>query len=134
MTTTIILGPPGTGKTTTLIGLLSEYLEKGVLPSKIGFLSFTKQATEEAKGRAMTKFGLGKDDLPYFRTIHSLAFRQLGMNPRQVMGWRHYKELGKTLGIEMSGYVNQEEGDAYGLPIGDRLLFIDGLSRVRCQT
>ncbi len=133
MKTTILLGPPGTGKTTSLINLLSEYLERGIKPSRIGFLSFTKQATEEAKGRAMARFGFKSEDLPYFRTLHSLSFRELGMRPSQVMGREHYKKLGKALGIEIGGYSNQEEGDAYGLPTGDRLLFLSNLARVRCE-
>lgn len=133
MKTTILLGPPGTGKTTSLINLLSEYLDRGIKPSRIGFLSFTKQATEEAKGRAMARFGFKEQDLPYFRTLHSLAFRQLGMNTKQVMARAHYKELGKRLGVEIAGFTN-EEGDTFGLPKGDRLLFISGLARVRCES
>lgn len=96
-------------------------------------MSFTKQATEEARGRAMARFGFKESDLPYFRTLHSLAFRQLGMNTKQVMGRIHYKELAKRLGVEITGFAN-EEGDTYGLPKGDRLLFISGLARVRCES
>lgn len=134
MKTTILLGPPGTGKTTSLINLLSEYLDRGIKPNRIGFLSFTKQATEEARGRAMARFGFKENDLPYFRTLHSLAFRQLGMNTKQVMGRAHYKELGKRIGVEIAGTSNPEDGDAYGLPKGDRLLFLSGLARVRCES
>lgn len=131
--TTILLGPPGTGKTTKLINLMSEYLAKGVKPEKIGFMSFTKQATEEARGRAMIRFGLKAEDLPYFRTLHSLCFSQLGMSPSRVMGRSHYRELSKVLGIEIGSPNYQDEGEALGLPKGDRLLFLSGLSRVRCE-
>ena len=40
----IILGPPGTGKTSTLLGLLEEELDRGTCPEDIGFFTFTKQA------------------------------------------------------------------------------------------
>ena len=40
--TQIILGPPGTGKTSTLLGLLEEELDRGTCPEDIGFFTFTK--------------------------------------------------------------------------------------------
>ena len=43
----IILGPPGTGKTSTLLGLLEEELDRGTCPVDIGFFTFTKQAVQE---------------------------------------------------------------------------------------
>ena len=64
---TIVLGPPGTGKTTTLLNEVDMYL-KQTDPDKIGYFSFTQKAAYEARDRAMLKFNLSEDDLPYFRT------------------------------------------------------------------
>ena len=74
--TQIILGPPGTGKTSTLLGLIEDELEKGTAPDRIGFFTFTKKAVNEGKERAILRFDLSNRDLPFFRTLHSLAFRQ----------------------------------------------------------
>ena len=91
---TIVLGPPGTGKTTTLLNKVDSYL-KETDPDKIGYFAFTQKAAYEARDRAMKQFNYTEDDLPYFRTLHSLAFRKLGLKKDQVMQPRHYKDLGK---------------------------------------
>ena len=69
--TQVILGPPGTGKTTTLLELIEKELEQGTQPTDIGFFTFTRKAVNEGKERAMTKFGVSNKELPYFRTLHS---------------------------------------------------------------
>ena len=88
---TIVLGPPGTGKTTTLLNLLEDYLKK-TNPNRIGYFAFTQKAANEARERAMDRFNLSEDDLPYFRTLHSLAFRVLGLRKENVMQRRHYED------------------------------------------
>ena len=81
---TIVLGPPGTGKTTTLLNKVDDYL-KQTDPDKVGYFAFTQKAAYEAKDRAIKKFNLEEDDLPYFRTLHSLAFRRLGIKKESVV-------------------------------------------------
>ena len=98
---TIVLGPPGTGKTETLLTKVEEYL-KETDPDKIGYFAFTQKAANEARDRAIKKFNLTEDDLPYFRTLHSLAFRRLGLKKENVMQPYHYKDLGETLKLPLS--------------------------------
>ena len=97
---TIVLGPPGTGKTTTLLNKVDDYL-KETDPDKVGYFAFTQKAAYEARDRAIKKFNLTEDDLPYFRTLHSLAFRKLGLKKENVMQRRHYVDLGKKLGLKV---------------------------------
>ena len=96
----IILGPPGTGKTTTLLDLVDKFIQQGIRPKQIGYFSFTKKAAKEAATRAADKFSLDlENDLDNFRTLHSFAFAQLGMTKEKMMGWEDYKEFGQKCGI-----------------------------------
>ena len=42
-----VLGPPGTGKTMTLLNEVNNYLVKGVPLNKIGYFAFTRKAAAE---------------------------------------------------------------------------------------
>ena len=76
---TKIFGPPGTGKTTTLIKLLKEAVANGISPREIGFFSFTNFSTKVARQRVKAEFpNLDIDeDFDGFRTLHSLAYQTL---------------------------------------------------------
>ncbi len=93
------LGPPGTGKTQTLLGEVERLIKAGTRPDRIGFMSFTRQAVNEAVARTKKD----PDEVPYFRTIHSLCFRLCGLSTSAVMGHAEYAELGEKLGLELSG-------------------------------
>ena len=108
---TIIYGPPGTGKTHTLLGHIEKFLET-TDPDKIGYFTFSKNAAIEGKERATIKFKLSFDDLPYFQTLHSFCFNQLGLSKDQVMKEKHYKDLGEKMGIEIEGTQQDEDHDS----------------------
>ena len=65
----IILGPPGTGKTTTLLRIVEDALSRGISPERIAYLAFTRQAANEAKERAMIQFGFDEARFPF--SVHS---------------------------------------------------------------
>jgi len=127
----IILGPPGTGKTTALLELVEQELDKGIPPDRIGFISFTRRAAEEARHRAQSKFRLGATELPWFRTIHSLCFAALGLSSSEVLEGKKLAEFGDAVGMNISSFISMDDGMSFGFTQGDRCLFMDNLARVK---
>lgn len=99
------IGPPGTGKTTTLLGEVEKFINAGARPDRIGFMSFTRQAVNEAIARTRRK----PEEVPYFRTIHSLCFRLCGLSTTSVMGQDEYRDLGDALGLELTGSFDRRK-------------------------
>lgn len=129
----IYFGPPGTGKTTTLLGHLERHLKDGVAPEQIAFLTFTRRARLEATSRVEEVLGIRARDLPYFRTIHSMAFRALGLKDGDVMGRKQLAAFGEGMGVTF-GDISASEHAAEGVASqskGDHLLALDNLSRLR---
>jgi len=129
-----IFGPPGTGKTTTLLNMVDGALESGIQPMDIAFLAFTKKAATEAKERAAARFNLDpKHDLFNFRTLHSLALTMSDIRGDQVMQNENYKELSNVTGVSLSGSNSSNFDD--DLPSvnksSDPVLGVINLARLR---
>ena len=130
----IVVGPPGTGKTTKLLSLVEQYLASGVPPDKIGYFAFTRRAANEAVERACEKFKLVKRDLPYFRTLHSLAFMQIGISHSQILTQSKYKEISDWLKIgNFYGQMDQADSPFKDYGYGDKFLEIINMSRILQQ-
>src|ERR1700761_420265 len=128
-----IFGPPGTGKTTRLLNEVANYLARGFQPEEIGFVSFTRQAAEEAKSRAHVRFGFSRKRLLNFRTLHSMAFGMLALNRESVIKTEHYQEIARACGFEVSARaarMNSEEGLWIGATRGDKILFLENMARI----
>ena len=105
-----VFGPPGSGKTTFLLNIVETELESGVPPNWMGYFAFTRKAANEAKERAIAKFPHlnPETDFPWFRTLHSLAFKCLGVGSKDIMKPEHYYEFAKQAGLEIAVDADEE--------------------------
>ncbi|HUD11314.1 MAG TPA: UvrD-helicase domain-containing protein, partial [Candidatus Saccharimonadia bacterium] len=126
----IILGPPGCGKTTALLSIVDEELARGTPPDRIAFVTFTRRAAEEAISRAVEKFKLARTAFPYFKTLHAHCYKQLGIRSGDVMNTNKLAEFGDFAGVKITGRWS-EDGTLNGFELGDRILFMENLARVR---
>lgn len=96
-------GPPGTGKTRTLVDICEDELGRGRSPWEIIFCSFTRAAATEARDRARLRFGGDSADYRWFATEHSICFRLLGLKRDQVFAQRQLGEFGKRYNYDFTG-------------------------------
>ena len=87
-------------------------MEQGTLPLNIGYFAFTRKAATEAKERAVVKFPhlQGNSDFPWFRTLHSLAYRCLGVKQNDMMSPEHFREFAKLARLTLTVEESDEEG------------------------
>ena len=127
-----VIGPPGTGKTRSLLQTVQKAIDEGISLDNIGYFAFTRKAANEARDRFLAdNVGLTKKDLPYFQTLHSFAFNQLGLKEENVMQEEHYKKIGDTCGIQIK-YANHETNQWNGIFSSDsEYLTLINLAKVR---
>lgn len=122
----LVLGAPGTGKTTRLLRRAEEAIDTGTSPERVAFCAFTRAASNEAALRAGQLFALPDDALPYFRTLHSLCFKELGLDHSDVVNEQHLEEFSDIVGETLTGELLE---DSSTRRTGDLLLTIDNYAR-----
>ncbi len=105
--TEIIFGAPGCGKTTHLLNILEKELQTHS-PDKIAFVSFTKQGAYEGLTRALEKFNIEEDQFKYFRTIHSICFKELRKTKYDMVSRQDYLKFSKAMNMKFIGYYTEE--------------------------
>lgn len=110
-----IIGVPGGGKTTYILNTMTKLItDKKIHPSNICYITFTKSAASDAKSRIMKLMPcFFNDDFIYFRTMHSLAFRSIGLSKDAVLKKNDYKIICDKVGIEyeLDDNINNPEND-----------------------
>lgn len=128
---TACYGPPGTGKTFFCVNEVRRYLATPESsPQRIVFVSFTRKAAYEARERVKQEFGFEDDDMPYFCTLHSLAYRMAGLSRFDVMNDFTWKQFAKETGFDIrrTDHSSIDEGEFEG---DDELLHIYNVARAK---
>ncbi len=122
--TEIILGPPGTGKTTELLNILDKTL-KSFPPETISFISFTRKAANEAAFRVCERFQMEREQIPLFRTMHSIAYEYLNMKGNRIVSTKDYFKIAKQAGTFISfSDKSNDRANPEGMAPGNKMLAI----------
>lgn len=97
----VLLSQAGSGKTRRLIDEVSKELETR-RPEEIAFVTFTRKGAEEGLHRVCSKLMLEPDELPYFRTLHSLTFHALNYKANQMFGRLDQRKFNKAYGYNVN--------------------------------
>lgn len=97
----VFLANAGSGKTSRLMRVVGDEL-KTRRPEEIAFVTFTRKGASEGLSRACSLYGYTPDDLPYFRTLHSLTFHALGLKGNQMFNKIHERRFNKEFGYELN--------------------------------
>ena len=127
-----VIGPPGTGKTFTLINIVREHVKMGVQTEKIAFLTFTNNAADEARKRVLEAFPeKTRMDFPHFSTLHKLASSLGGLMGKGVLNSEVLLQFDSKIGMEVVWMKQGDPQSAEERP-DHTALSIQSFARGRC--
>lgn len=90
-----------THNTRRLIEEVSKELETR-RPEELAFVTFTRKGAEEGLRRVCSKLMYEPEDLPYFRTLHSLTFHAMNLKANQMFGRLDQRKFNKEYGYNVN--------------------------------
>jgi superfamily I DNA/RNA helicase len=103
-------GPPGTGKTTTLMEVLADEIDSGVDPESIAGLTYRKNMAEEFREKAAEVVGRSVED-GWYRTTHSACYRLLDLSKDDVVDSDALRDFCEAHGYGWGGGVADADTD-----------------------
>jgi superfamily I DNA/RNA helicase len=98
----VYLAAAGAGKTSALMDEMAVLL-KTYRPDEIAFVTFTRKGVANGIERALQANPyLAADDLVYFRTLHALCFRELGLGHADIVTQKDIAEFNRLWDFKLS--------------------------------
>lgn len=121
------IGGAGTGKTSLMKQTAEKALarpEMGGNPFALGYSSFTRAARLEAAVRCGTAWGYAPEELMergWFRTAHSVCFKQLGVSRGEMISGNKDDEkwVSEAIGSDVAFAVSEDEEGGVAIYQGD---------------
>ena len=127
MSRTVVIGPPGTGKTSYLIGrvgpdgdvapgIVLELISQGIEPEQIAFVSYSRAAVREARDRVVKCTGIDAHRWRNFATLHSAWARRLNLGREAYLTRADLKAFASETGYPVSPFdADSDDGET---PLG----------------
>lgn len=117
------IGGAGTGKTRLILDRLSSAKrDMGLSVSEIGFATFTRAGRAEIASRASEAWEVDTDALEWFRTAHSIAYRQCGIEEGQLIQGKDGDDwMSRVLGGKVNTRVDQRGEQTYVYGVDDAI-------------
>ena len=71
-------------------------------PEEVAFVTFTRNGAQEGLRRVSSKLMLDADDLPYFRTLHSLTYHAMNYEKCKIFGKMEQRKFNKEYGYALN--------------------------------
>lgn len=122
-----VIGGAGTGKTSMMLEMMEKAMDRPEVagnPYALGLSSFTRAARSEAAARAAAAWNVSADDLTrtgWFRTAHSVAYRQLGVSRGELLSGSKEDEkwVSEAVGSDVAFAMSEDEEGGVSLYTGD---------------
>jgi superfamily I DNA/RNA helicase len=126
----LLLGPPGTGKTTALLQIVRHLIGQGWQPSDFAIVSFTRAAVGEIRERLREK--VFSSDWDGIGTLHSKAARAMGSG--NFMESKHWMEFNRLARYDLTPEKDADHDanpEMPGATDDDRVRMVYGYARNR---